>query len=149
FGSTLPSEGIGWDMEATAIMKGTKNLDAAKKLADFAASEAANHDLYAKAYSVVAYPGAEQPLPNYPAGEEKLMIKNDFSWAAANRDKILEEWEKRYGSKDAPRNLTARALPNPTEDRSAVPVLPSRPDPRFGLRLPPGGLVGTRLLHPH
>jgi iron(III) transport system substrate-binding protein len=100
----LPSEGIGWDMEATAIMKGTKNLDAAKKLADFAASEKANHDLYAKAYSVVAYPGAEQPLPNYPAGEEKLMIKNDFAWAAANRDKILQEWEKRYGSKDAPKS---------------------------------------------
>jgi iron(III) transport system substrate-binding protein len=99
----MPSEGIGWDMEATAIMKGTKNLDAAKKLADFAASEEANKNLYAKAYSVVAFPGAEQPIPNYPAGEVKLMIKNDFNWAAANRDKILEEWEKRYGSKDAPK----------------------------------------------
>jgi len=72
--------------------------------ADFAASEKANHDLYAKAYSVVAYPGAEHPLPNYPAGEEKLMIKNDFGWAAANRDKILQEWEQRYGSKDAPKS---------------------------------------------
>src|SRR5262249_38321813 len=34
----LPSDGIGWDMEATAILKGTPNLDAARKLADFAAS---------------------------------------------------------------------------------------------------------------
>ena len=28
----------GWEMEATAIMKGTKNLDAAKKLADWSPS---------------------------------------------------------------------------------------------------------------
>lgn len=100
----LPSEGIGWDMEATAILKGTGNLEAAKKLADFAASEEANRTLYAAAYSVVAFPGAEQQIPNYPAGEEKLMIKNDFTWAAVNRDRILEEWQTRYGSKDAPKS---------------------------------------------
>ena len=38
----IPSEGIGWDMEATAIIKGTKNLDAAKTLADWSVSEKAN-----------------------------------------------------------------------------------------------------------
>ena len=32
----VPKEGLGWEMEATAIVKGTKNLDAAKKLADWA-----------------------------------------------------------------------------------------------------------------
>ena len=30
----FPSEGLGWDMEATAIIKGTDKLDAAKKLVD-------------------------------------------------------------------------------------------------------------------
>jgi iron(III) transport system substrate-binding protein len=96
----LPADGIGWDMEATAIMKGTKNLDAAKKLADFAASEAANQ-LYNESYSVVAYPGVAKPIKNYPEGEEQLMIKNDFGWAAANRERILAEWQKRFGSKSA------------------------------------------------
>ncbi|MGD9743761.1 MAG: putative 2-aminoethylphosphonate ABC transporter substrate-binding protein [Dongiaceae bacterium] len=100
----LPSEGIGWDMEATAIMKGTDNLDAARKLADFAASEEANGKLYAVSYSVVAFPGVAQEIPNYPAGEQELMIKNDFTWAAVNRERILEEWQKRYGSKDAPKS---------------------------------------------
>ena len=32
----LPKEGLGWDMEATAIMNTTKQPEAAKKLADWA-----------------------------------------------------------------------------------------------------------------
>jgi len=99
----LPAEGIGWDMEAAAIMAGTSNLDAAKKLMDFAASEDANK-LYAKSYSVTAYPNISGKIENYPENEEKLMIKNDFAWAAANRDRILEEWTKRYDSKSAPKS---------------------------------------------
>src|SRR5262245_12637879 len=41
----VPKEGVGWELEATAIVKGTKNLAAAKKLADRAASRKAN-ELY-------------------------------------------------------------------------------------------------------
>ena len=42
----LPKEGLGWDMEATAIMATTKQPEAAKKLADWAVTPAAN-ELYA------------------------------------------------------------------------------------------------------
>ncbi|MGH7186007.1 MAG: putative 2-aminoethylphosphonate ABC transporter substrate-binding protein [Pseudomonadota bacterium] len=94
----IPSEGIGWDMEATAIMNGTDNPDAAKKLADFAASAAANQ-LYAKSYSVTAHPDISGMIENYPANEEQLMIKNDFAWAAGNRERIIREWRKRYDAK--------------------------------------------------
>lgn len=99
----LPSEGIGWDIEAAAIMTGTDNVDAARKLLDFAASEDANK-LYAKSYSVTAYPSISGKIENYPDNEEKLMIKNDFAWAAANRDRILAEWSKRYDTKSAPKS---------------------------------------------
>ena len=57
--SILPKEGVGWDMEATAIVKGTKNLDAAKKVADWAATKAAN-ELYSKYYAIVADPDGEE-----------------------------------------------------------------------------------------
>ena len=30
---------------------------------------------------------------------EKLYKKNDFKWAAENRDKILEKWEKSLAKK--------------------------------------------------
>ena len=94
----FPKEGLGWEMEAYGIMKGTKKLDAAKKLADWAASPAAMEE-YAKNYAIVAIPGMAKPLPNIPANYEKMLLKNDFVWAAKNRDRILEEWNKRYNEK--------------------------------------------------
>lgn len=99
----VPSEGVGWDMEATAIVKGTKNLEAAKKLADWAASKKAN-ELYGKHYALVAHPDVKATPPNYPADGEKMMIKNDLTWMAENRDRILKEWSRRYESKAAPKN---------------------------------------------
>lgn len=98
----VPSEGIGWDMEATAIVKGTKNLDAAKKLADFAASKDAN-EMYGKFYALVAHPDVKATPPNYPTDGEAKMVKNDFAWMAENRERILKEWAKRYESKAAPK----------------------------------------------
>ena len=98
----LPSEGVGWDMEATSIMKGTKKLAAAKKLVDFTVSKTANV-LYNKGYAVVAYPGVAKPVKHFPKGIVKAMIKNDFVWAANNRRKILAEWQKRYDSKSLPK----------------------------------------------
>ena len=99
----LPKPGSGWDMEAMAILKGTSNLAAAKKLADFAASKGAN-ELYNNYYAVVAYKGLQKEIPNYPANAEAMMIPhNDFEWAAANRDRILAEWTRRYDSKSEPK----------------------------------------------
>jgi iron(III) transport system substrate-binding protein len=98
----VPKEGLGWELEATAIVKGTKNLEAAKKLADWAASQKAN-ELYAKTYAVVAHPAVKAAPANYPADAEKAMVKNDIEGMAKNRDRILAEWTKRYDGKSAPK----------------------------------------------
>ena len=98
----LPSEGLGWDVEATAIMKGTKNLEAAKRLADFSASKEAMEQ-YEKNFAVVAVPGIAKPDALLPADYEKHLVKNDFTWASTNRDRILTEWSKRYESKAEPK----------------------------------------------
>ncbi len=98
----IPSEGTGWEMEAFGIVKGTKNLELAKKVADWAATKAAN-ELYSKTYAVVAMPGIVNYPPNYPATAEKQMIKNDFGWMAENRERILKEWSRRYEAKAAPK----------------------------------------------
>jgi len=98
----FPKEGLGWDIEATAIVKGTKNLEAAKKLADFSASKEAMA-LYEKNFAVVAMPGISKPLPNVPADYEARLIKNDLAWSAKNRERILEEWQKRYAAKSEPK----------------------------------------------
>jgi iron(III) transport system substrate-binding protein len=98
----FPGEGLGWDVEATAIMKGTKHLEAARKLADWAASRGAN-ELYAKNFAVVAYPGVAKPDPHIPADYESRLVKQDLRWSAANRDAILAEWTKRYDGKSEPK----------------------------------------------
>ncbi len=98
----FPSEGSGWDMEATIIVKGTKNLDAAKKLVDWSVSDKAMK-LYNEGYAVIANPKLVQPIEGLPADMLKHMIKNDFEWAAKNRKAILDEWQKRYDAKSEPK----------------------------------------------
>ncbi len=99
----VPEEGSGWEMEATAIVKGTKNLEIAKKVADWGASKAAN-ELYSQTYAVVAHPDVKNTPEGYPENMEAKLIDNDFAWMAANRERILAEWSKRYESKAAPKN---------------------------------------------
>jgi iron(III) transport system substrate-binding protein len=99
----LPSEGLGWDMEASGIIANTPHFDDAKKLIDWSVTKEAN-ELYAKSYAIVAMPGVAKPLDQINANIEGLLIKNDFTWAAANRDRILAEWSKRYDGKSEPKS---------------------------------------------
>ena len=98
----FPKEGLGWDLEAFGIMKGTKKLDAAKKLADWASSKDAML-LYGKNFAITAQPGVAEPLKNIPPDYEKRLVKMDFQWAADNRERILDEWTKRYNAKSEKR----------------------------------------------
>lgn len=98
----FPVEGSGWDMETTAIVKGTKNLAAAKTLVDWSVSEKALR-LYNEGYAVVAISKMSKPIEYLPDSMLKHMIKNDFEWAAKNRKRILEEWQKRYDAKTEPK----------------------------------------------
>ena len=99
----VPSEGVGWDMEATAIVAGTSKLAAAKKLVDWSVTEKANR-LYNEGYAVVAIPGIAKPVLHFPDGISEAMIKNDFEFAAVNRKKILKEWQSRYDGKSEPKS---------------------------------------------
>jgi iron(III) transport system substrate-binding protein len=98
----FPSEGLGWDLEASGIMKTTKKVEAARKLMDWLATPGAM-ELFSKNFAVVAIPGIAKPLDFVPADYEQRLTKNDFAWEAKNRDRILAEWTKRYDSKSLPK----------------------------------------------
>lgn len=98
----FPAEGSGWDMETTAVVKGTKNLEAARTLLDWSVSEKAMR-LYNEGYAVVAITRMSKPVEFLPDSILKHMIKNDFEWAAKNRKRILDEWQKRYDAKSEPK----------------------------------------------
>ena len=99
----VPEEGVGWDMEATAIVAGTANLEAAKTLVDWSVTKQAN-EMYNSGYAVVAMPGVAKPVEHFPENLVDKMIDNDFEFAANNRKAILEEWQKRYDSKSEPKS---------------------------------------------
>jgi len=99
----IPSEGIGWDMEATAIVKGTKKLKAAQALADWSVTEKANK-MYNEGYAVIAIPELAREVKYFPPGILDAMINNKFEWAAKNRKRILKEWQGRYDSKSEPKS---------------------------------------------
>lgn len=98
----LAKEGAPWDMEATAIVKGTKNMAAAQKLADFAISKGA-YEMYGKYYAIVGYPGMNPAPPNYPPSADDAMVKIDLSKMGGERARILAEWSKRYDGKSDPK----------------------------------------------
>lgn len=98
----LPKEGLGWDMEAAAIMATTKKADAAKKLLDWAVTPEANK-LYAENFAIVAIPGLQGKLEHIKGDVEQMLAKNDFAWAAQNRERVLAEWSKRYDGKSEKR----------------------------------------------
>ncbi len=99
----VPEEGVGWDMEATAIVAGTDKLEAAKTLVDWSITRKAN-EMYNEGYAVVAMPGVAKPVKHFPPNLLEKMIDNDFEFAANNRKAILAEWQKRYDSKSEPKS---------------------------------------------
>jgi iron(III) transport system substrate-binding protein len=98
----FPEEKSGWDMETTAIVKGTKNVELAKTLLDWSVSDKAMK-LYNEGYAVVAVTSMSKPIEFLPANMLEKMAKNDFAWAASNRKRILDEWQKRYDVKSEPK----------------------------------------------
>ena len=98
----VPEEGVGWEMEASAIIAGTENLEAAKTLMDWSISKTAM-EMYNTAYAVVGYKGIAKPVEHFPPELLDKMIVNDFEFAANNRKAILAEWQKRYDSKSDPK----------------------------------------------
>ena len=94
----FPKEGLGWDLEAFAIHKGTKHLAAAKKLADWASSKDAMF-LYGKNFAITAQPGVAPKLKGIPDDYEQRLVKLDFAESAANRARVLAEWTQCYDGK--------------------------------------------------
>ena len=94
----FPSEGSGWEEEIVALVKKEKISPEAKIFAEWAISKDAMKE-YAKYRGFVTDKRVKSTLPGYPKNLGTQMINNDLEWASENRDRILKEWENRYGKK--------------------------------------------------
>lgn len=93
-GLVLPEEGVGYELEANALLKGAKHEAAAKKFLDWAISKNAMTE-YAKLRLGVSYPGIPGPT-DLPSLETINLAPMDFPWQSEHRSEILEIWQGHF-----------------------------------------------------
>jgi len=87
----IPEEGVGYDLDVIWIYKGNEDNEDVQKVIDYVGSEAGMKES-GKYRSMVTKPGIEGT-----AGDsEPNLIDYDALWAAENRSKIQEEWDRRF-----------------------------------------------------
>ena len=96
----IPNDGAGYELEATALMAGSKNKADAKRFLDWTLSPSAAA-LYTKYKAVVTIPGTPQSKTAQAAGLpkdlSKVLYPMDFAKSALDRDTILKTWQSTIG----------------------------------------------------
>jgi iron(III) transport system substrate-binding protein len=93
----VPNEGVGWDLEATGLVKGSPHAKAGKVFVDWAFSDEAMR-LYAKNFPVVGVSQFARPIPNLPDHYAQHLASIDLGWMAQNRDRIIKAWSGRFAA---------------------------------------------------
>lgn len=88
----LPEDGIGWEMEAAAIVKGTKHKQAAERLLDWVSSDEVAK-LGVKFSGITA---REEFMTVEGKASYQKMINNNLVWAAQNRAVLIKKWRDKY-----------------------------------------------------
>ncbi len=88
----FPKEGVWFEAPAVSIIKGTKNLEAAKELVEWLSSPKAQNALSAQ--KTFFYPVAAGALlgAGMPAFESLKTIDVDPVWAGENKKRLVERW---------------------------------------------------------
>ncbi|MEO8753214.1 MAG: ABC transporter substrate-binding protein [Casimicrobiaceae bacterium] len=92
----LPCEGVGYEVGSMAIIKGTRNLDAAKKFYDWALTvDGQKVGLEVKEYAIPTNRSVPLP-PQVPKLTDIKVINYDFAkyGSSETRKRLLERWEK-------------------------------------------------------
>jgi len=92
----LPCEGVGYEVGSMAIIKGARNLDNAKKFADWALTvDAQKIGLDVKEYAIPTNRGVPLP-PMVPNLADVKVISYDFAKYGSSevRKRLLERWDK-------------------------------------------------------
>lgn len=92
----IPSEGAGYEIEVSALMKTSQNKEEAKRFLDWLLTlDAAK--LYGERAAMSAVPGAEPTKAvldaGLPADVSTVLYRMDFDWSAANKPRVIEKWK--------------------------------------------------------
>jgi iron(III) transport system substrate-binding protein len=92
---SVPS-GTGYEIGAISIIKGSKNLPAAKAFVDWVLTKEAG-ELNVKLSNRVSVRSDVPPAPGAPTLQSVQMVNYDRDWAAANKDRLLKLWQTTVG----------------------------------------------------
>ena len=93
-----PREGSGWEIAVGALVLKDPVQPAAQTFLDWAVSKSVM-PLYARASPLTAMPTGASIPRGFLTNSEAQLLKQDPSWGAANRSRILREWQRRYSDK--------------------------------------------------
>lgn len=91
--SIIPEDGEGWEIIASAIVKGCRNPEAAKKIMDYGASRESSLIGLEFDYFPVRPELDDERL----AEIRPRLLPMDHTRAAADRERVLTEWRRRFG----------------------------------------------------
>lgn len=91
----FPEEGLGWELEATALIKKQKIKPEAKTFIEWTLSDN-GMKIQAKNRGFVTNPKMRE-IFGYPENVDQYLKERNFEKELENRDRILKEWERRYG----------------------------------------------------
>nr|WP_222864095.1 ABC transporter substrate-binding protein [Pigmentiphaga aceris] len=96
----IPSDGAGYELEASGLMKSSKNPTDAKRFLDWTLSPSVA-TIYTKYKEIVTIPGVPQSktaqAAGLPADLSKVLYPMDFYKSAKDRDATLAAWQKNIG----------------------------------------------------
>jgi iron(III) transport system substrate-binding protein len=94
----IPSEGAGYELEASALMKTSANKEDSRAFLDWLLTPEAA-ELYGQRAAMSSVPGAkateEALAAGLPEDVSTVLYRMDFDWSAQNKERILAEWQKR------------------------------------------------------
>lgn len=92
----IPSEGAGYEIEVSALMKTSQNKDDARRFLDWLLTLDAAQ-LYGERAAMSSVPGAEPTKAvldaGLPADISTVLYKMDFDWSAANKQRVIAKWQ--------------------------------------------------------
>jgi iron(III) transport system substrate-binding protein len=97
----VPEDGTGWDMQAMALVKGTRNPRDAQTLIDWGLTNPAM-EAFARYGELTSVRVRVQKPENLPPNIPEKMIPIDFDWVAREQPRLIAEWQRRYGAKAEP-----------------------------------------------
>lgn len=96
-----PTDKSGWELTVSALVRKDPLTPAARTFLDWSISDPVMR-LYARRSALTAAPTGLDAPPGYPPDPSAQLIDRNIPWSAANRERILIEWRRRYGDKVRP-----------------------------------------------